>query len=68
ILTIREGGLKNHLGIMNYGLLIITMLVISRFFDADINFVIRGILFILVGIGFFVANYWMVKQRKSKQS
>ena len=68
ILTIRGGALNNHLGVMNYGLIIITMLVISRFFDADINFVIRGVLFILVGIGFFIANYWMVKLRKSNPS
>jgi hypothetical protein len=65
ILTIREGAQNNHLGVTNYGLLIITALVISRFFDTDINFVIRGLLFVIVGTGFFVANYWMVKQRKS---
>src|SRR5690606_60724 len=32
VLTIRDGALNNHLGVMNYGLLIITALVISRFF------------------------------------
>lgn len=67
ILIIREGAKKNHLGILNYGLLIITALVISRFFDTDISFIIRGILFIGVGIGFFATNYWMLKKRKTNE-
>jgi hypothetical protein len=65
ILTIREGAKQNHLGILNYGLLIITALVICRFFDTDLSFILRGILFMLVGAGFFAANYWMMKKRKT---
>ncbi|WP_111707259.1 DUF2157 domain-containing protein [Lutibacter citreus] len=67
ILTIREGARKNHLGILNYGLLIITALVICRFFDTDLSFIIRGLLFISVGVGFFITNYWMLKKRKSNE-
>ena len=33
----------------NYGLIIITALVICRFFDTDLSFVLRGLLFISVG-------------------
>ncbi|MGD1889460.1 MAG: DUF2157 domain-containing protein [Cyclobacteriaceae bacterium] len=64
-LTIRNGARRNHLGILNYGLLIITALVVCRFFDTDLSFVVRGILFVSVGVGFFVANYRMLKQRKA---
>ena len=64
VLTIRQGADENHLGILNYGLLIITALVICRFFDAKISFFIRGILFLLIGFGFFFVNYWMLKKRK----
>ena len=64
VLTIRNGAKHNHLGILNYGLLIITALVISRFFDTDISFVVRGLLFIGVGVGFFATNYWLLKKRK----
>ena len=66
ILTIKEGEKQNNLVILNYGLLIITMLIISRFFDTNISFVVRGLLFILVGAGFFVTNYWMLKKRKNE--
>ena len=65
ILTIREGVKHDHLGILNYGLLIITVLVICRFFDTDLSFVIRGMMFVLVGVGFFVTNYMMLKKRKA---
>ena len=64
LLTIRDGGQKEHLGILNYGLLTITALIICRFFDAKISFVVRGLMFFLVGIGFFVTNYRMLKKRK----
>ena len=64
VLTIRQGADENHLGILNYGLLIITALIICRFFDTNISFVIRGILFLLIGFGFFFTNYWMLKKRK----
>ncbi len=65
ILTIRDGAKRDNLGILNYGLLIITALVVCRFFDTDLSFIIRGGLFVSVGIGFFAANYWMLKKRKS---
>lgn len=64
VLTIREGTKKDHLGIINYGLLLISALVACRFFDSDLSFVARGILFVLLGIGFFMANYWILKNRK----
>ncbi|HUR30286.1 MAG TPA: DUF2157 domain-containing protein [Saprospiraceae bacterium] len=65
VLTIREGAEQDNLGILNYGLLIITALVVCRFFDTDLGFVLKGILFVAVGLGFFFANYWMMKKRKS---
>ena len=67
ILTILKGANQNHLGILNYGLLIITALVVCRFFDTNISFVIRGLLFVGVGVGFFMTNYWMLKKRRAHE-
>ncbi|HHB79697.1 MAG TPA: DUF2157 domain-containing protein [Saprospiraceae bacterium] len=64
LLTIREGGRMNNLGVLNYGVLIIAALVTCRFFDSDLSFVARGLLFVAVGIGFFAVNYWMLQKRK----
>ena len=66
ILTIRNGAKLGSLGQLNYGLLIITALVICRFFDTDLSFIVRGILFVSVGFGFFAANYWMIRNRGNK--
>lgn len=66
VMTINKGIKENHFGILNYGLLIITALVLCRFFDTQISFILRGLLFVAVGIGFFVTNYYMLKKRNAK--
>jgi hypothetical protein len=63
IQIIREGIKKEHLGITNLGLLMITALVACRFFDTDLEFAVRGALFLFVGIGFFVTNFLLIKKR-----
>lgn len=65
ILTIIEGSRENSITTLNIGLLTLTGLLMSRFFDLKIDFVVRGILFILVGIGFFMGNYWLIKKKKA---
>ncbi|HBF19134.1 MAG TPA: DUF2157 domain-containing protein, partial [Cryomorphaceae bacterium] len=45
-------------------LLIISILAICRFFDRDLSFVARGILFVSVGVGFFLVNYYTLKKRR----
>jgi len=57
---------ENHLGVLNLGLSIVAVLVICRFFDTDLNFVLRGIMFLIVGLGFFFANYKIFKSRKNE--
>ena len=64
VYTIREGALANQLWKMNYGLLILSVLIGCRFFDTDMSFVIRGLLFVAIGAGFFVMTIYMVRKRK----
>ena len=64
VILIHSGVKKLHFGLSNYGLLIITILIICRFFDTDISFVLRGVLFLVVGVGFFATNYVMHKKLK----
>ncbi|PRY54516.1 putative membrane protein [Arcticibacter pallidicorallinus] len=63
MMTIWEGVRSDHLGILNYGVLIIAALTLCRFFDTDLSFVIRGMLFIVVGAAIFILNTWMLKKR-----
>lgn len=64
ILTIIQGVKEENFGILNLGLSIMTTLIICRFLDSDLSFIIRGLLLMIIGIGFFAANYWMLKKRK----
>lgn len=59
------GTQQDHLGTLNFGLLIITVLILCRFLDTDLSFILRGILFIGLGISFFATNYLMLKKRKN---
>lgn len=47
----------------NLGMLIIAALAIARFFDSDFEFVVRGIAFIAIGLGFLVTNLIVFKRR-----
>ena len=68
VYTIREGAVANRLWQMNYGMLILSLLIICRFFDTDIPFVFRGLLFIGIGAGFFGMNFYMMRKRKAVQT
>ncbi|MDO5979748.1 DUF2157 domain-containing protein [Flavivirga spongiicola] len=65
IMAVKIGADTFHFGVLNYGLLIITALIACRFFDTDMSFVLRGLLFVGVGIGFFLTNYIMLKKQKT---
>ena len=47
----------------NLGMLIIAVLAIARFFDSDFEFVVRGIAFIVIGLGFLVTNLVVLKRK-----
>jgi len=68
LMLLKEGTKQTHLGVINLGMLIIALLAICRSFDSDLTFVIKGILFVLVGIGFFAANWLMIKKRKENEA
>ena len=54
---------SNSIARANFGLVLIAALAISRFFDSELSFIIRGLGFILVGAGFLVANMILFKRR-----
>lgn len=66
IAVIREGVAKFDFAILNFGLIITSVLIACRFFDVNMSFVVRGLLFIGVGVGFFLANYVLIQKKKNK--
>lgn len=65
VLTIRKGNLASDFAELNFGLLIFTVLIFSRFFDSNISFLLRGLAFIVAGLGFFLVNYRMYRKKLS---
>ena len=47
----------------NFGMLVVAILAIARFFDNDLEFVVRGIAFIAIGLGFLGTNLVVFKRR-----
>ena len=47
----------------NLGMLVIAVLAIARFFDTDFEFVVKGIAFIAIGLGFLVTNLIVFKRK-----
>jgi hypothetical protein len=44
---------------------VIAVLAICRFFDTDLSFILRGLMFILVGAGFVYFNYQLIQKKKT---
>src|SRR2546423_1763784 len=47
----------------NLGMVVIAVLATARFFDSDLEFVVRGIAFIAIGLGFLVTNLVVFKRK-----
>ncbi len=67
IATIASGVRNQNLGTVNLGMVVVALLVVVRFFDAEIGFVAKGLAFIVVGVGFLVANLVLSRQLKSAE-
>lgn len=53
----------NKLGVINTGMFMLAALILARFFDSEINFVIKGMVFIFIGIGFLVTNAVILRRK-----
>jgi uncharacterized membrane protein len=65
---IQKGNKTNSIARLNFGILIIAILTGCRFFDENMTFIVRGVMFIIVGFGFFALNYFLLKKRKQHEN
>ncbi len=63
VFRLMAGMRTNNLGVINTGMFMLAALVLARFFDSDINFVIKGLVFIFIGIGFLVTNVVILRRK-----
>ncbi|MNK02195.1 hypothetical protein D3C87_200150 [compost metagenome] len=59
---------KSNLTVANLALGLIGVVMLCRFFDLKMSLTVKGILFILIGSSFFVANYLILKNKKHEIS
>lgn len=63
ILTLLRGVRAGRVYEANLGMLVVTILAVARFFDSELEFFMRGIAFIAIGLGFLVTNLVVFKRR-----
>lgn len=70
VFIIVEGARKDRLDKLNLGMVIMMVWILCRFFDLDVNNAVRGILFLMMGFGFFLVNHLIFarRRRESKHS
>ncbi len=54
---------ERNIGLTNLGLVILCLLIVVRFFDSDLGFTVRGVAFIVTGIGFLLANFILLQKK-----
>ena len=57
--TLRDGMRRNSPMSLNVGLTILCGLLLMRFFDSDLPFTVRGVVFVIIGAGFLGTNAWL---------
>lgn len=63
-----QGISTRNVNIVNVGMLFISALAIARFFESDMDFLIKGLGFIIVGSGFLTANLLINRRLKQYES
>jgi hypothetical protein len=64
IYAIITAGKTGNAMIANLALSLVAIVIFCRFADTKMSLVLKGLLFIAIGIGFFLANYVIVKNQK----
>jgi len=66
VLRIISGIKSENLRVVNTGMFMLAVLIIARFFDSDINFVLKGLVFILIGAGFLTTNVMILRNKRGQ--
>jgi hypothetical protein len=61
-----EGWQSGRIVRANAGLLALAGLAVARFFDADVSFLVRGLAFITVGVGFLLTNLLLIRRGRER--
>lgn len=65
VLALWHGARRDAMATINLGMLFVGTLIAVRFFDSDLGFTVRGVVFVLLGLAFLVTNVLMMRRRRS---
>lgn len=65
VLLMLQGVNRGQLMLLNGGLIWFCLLVLFRFFDSDIPFMFKGVIFIIIGTAFIAINVWFKKKQQN---
>jgi uncharacterized membrane protein len=68
IVTLVIGLRERRLGVVNAGMVVLAAVILCRFFDSDLGFLLKGIAFIVVGAGFWGTNWVLWRQKGAARS
>jgi hypothetical protein len=63
VFTLVRGVRAGRIFEANLGMLVIAILAVARFFDTEFEFVVRGVAFIAIGLGFLATNLVVFKRK-----
>jgi hypothetical protein len=64
--TLIYGIRRGLIGTINGGMGILSVLIVLRFFDVDFSFLVKGVVFILMGTGFLITNLILVRRTRQE--
>lgn len=59
---------SNEVKTVNFGFALVAAVIFLRYFDTDLSFVLRGTLFVILGIGFLLTNKVIAKRRRQNKN
>lgn len=65
--TLASGLRGRRLGIVNAGMIVLAAIILCRFFDTDLSYVLKGVAFILVGAGFLGTNLVLLRWKGAEK-
>lgn len=68
IWIINTGTQSRSVSLVNIGMLMLSVLIASRFLDISVSFVIRGLVFVGLGIAFLTVNWLLVRRKPEGQN
>ncbi len=63
---IKEGIEWRKIGLVNLGMLFVSAIIVARFFDLDLSLIVKGMVFVVLGIGFLGINYALSRRFRVK--